>query len=140
MKNEFVPYKIAVKLKEIGFDEPCLAWYYGPDLWMVDQKEAQPINSRKGSIRGGNGVLAPTRQSALSWFREKHGLWVSFRYDDCDCVEKDVCWYVDHSFSYGIGPLFITNKLNDFATLEEAEIGCIGVLVDIVKNGPKHYM
>lgn len=25
MKKEFVPYELAVKLKELGFDEPCLA-------------------------------------------------------------------------------------------------------------------
>jgi hypothetical protein len=28
MKREFVPYELAVKLKELGFDEPCLASYY----------------------------------------------------------------------------------------------------------------
>lgn len=29
MKHLFVPYELAVKLKEKGFDERCLAWY-GP--------------------------------------------------------------------------------------------------------------
>ena len=27
MKNQFVTYEIALKLKELEFDEPCLAWY-----------------------------------------------------------------------------------------------------------------
>ena len=27
MKDQFVPYEIAVKLKEKGFDQPCLGYY-----------------------------------------------------------------------------------------------------------------
>ena len=27
MKEQFVTYEIALKLKELGFDEECLAWY-----------------------------------------------------------------------------------------------------------------
>lgn len=28
MKDQFVPYEIAERLKEVGFDEPCMAFYY----------------------------------------------------------------------------------------------------------------
>jgi hypothetical protein len=28
MKNEFIPYEHALELKELGFDEPCLAYWY----------------------------------------------------------------------------------------------------------------
>ena len=27
MKEQFVPYELAAKLKELGFDEACLAFY-----------------------------------------------------------------------------------------------------------------
>jgi hypothetical protein len=27
MEKEFVPYELAVKLKELGFDEPCFGYY-----------------------------------------------------------------------------------------------------------------
>jgi hypothetical protein len=27
MENEFIPYEQALALKELGFDEPCLAYY-----------------------------------------------------------------------------------------------------------------
>jgi hypothetical protein len=27
MEKEFIPYKQALALKELGFDEPCLGWY-----------------------------------------------------------------------------------------------------------------
>ena len=29
MKNEFIPYEQAFDLKELGYDEPCLAFYDG---------------------------------------------------------------------------------------------------------------
>ena len=34
MENEFIPYEQALALKELGFDEPCLAKYikYGEDV------------------------------------------------------------------------------------------------------------
>ena len=28
MKEQFVTYEIALKLKELGFDEPCIAYYF----------------------------------------------------------------------------------------------------------------
>jgi len=28
MEREFVPYMLAVKLKELGFDEPCFGYYH----------------------------------------------------------------------------------------------------------------
>ena len=31
MEKQFVTYEIALKLKELGFDEPCLASYYTDD-------------------------------------------------------------------------------------------------------------
>lgn len=38
LEKEFVPLDRALKLQELGFNEPCIAWYYGTDLWMVDQR------------------------------------------------------------------------------------------------------
>lgn len=32
MSSEFVPYETALKLKEIGFNLPCIAWYYIPEI------------------------------------------------------------------------------------------------------------
>lgn len=29
LEKEFVPYEIALELKELGFNEPCFGYYYG---------------------------------------------------------------------------------------------------------------
>ena len=42
MEEQFVPYELAIKLKELGFDEPCLGgfdddkkWWHHPDSDVV---------------------------------------------------------------------------------------------------------
>ena len=32
MKREFVPYELALKLKELGFDGTCFGWYENNEL------------------------------------------------------------------------------------------------------------
>jgi hypothetical protein len=83
MQEHFVNYNQALALKELGFDEPCFGFY---DIF---------TNEVKGGnfpCEGSNN--APLKSQVFKWFREEHGIWVTFEYDDCDCVEANVCWYV----------------------------------------------
>ena len=121
MQEHFVNYNQALSLKELGFDEPCLGGWDKPgDWWWHPDSDIT--------------VDGPLKSQVFKWFREKHGIWVTFEYDDCDCVEANVCWYVGKCFTYGIGPLFLTNELNDFKTYEEAESACIDKLIEIIKE------
>lgn len=36
MKDQFVSYPIALKLKELGFDEPCFGYYTPMKEWMME--------------------------------------------------------------------------------------------------------
>lgn len=128
MEKEFVPYPLALRLKALGFDEPCFAWY-GSDY------TPQISGSYKNSTHTFNYcVSAPILSQAFRWFREECGIWVTFEYDDCDCVEADICWYVGKCFRYGIGPLFLTNELGDFKTSQEAELACLEKLLEIIES------
>ena len=130
MEKEFVPYPLALRMKQLGFDEPCFAYY---DYYT----KGVPLEMY-GLDHDGSGQPAPTYSQAFRWFREQKGMWVTFEYHDCDCVEADVCWYVGKCFIYGIGPLFLTNELGDFKTLEEAEAACLEVLIEIVEKKRKY--
>jgi len=86
MKEQFVPYEIAKKLEEKGFDEECLAGYYvfggnkeqggdeqtEPELFMdgydIDYREAE-LNMHAYYY-----CDAPLWQQVVDWFREKHGI------------------------------------------------------------------
>lgn len=104
MKEQFVTYEIALALKELGFNEPCLAYYTtGNDVTL--NKDGNPTNfvllSEKlrgelvghGSVKNelfkwlkdndrtngelytlSESITAPLWQQAIDWFREKHNL------------------------------------------------------------------
>ena len=74
--EDFVPYDIAVKLKEKGFKEQCLAYYtkdsnfyyntsYGSDV----ENAFKSFNSRPNHICG-KRIDAPTISQVLKWLRE----------------------------------------------------------------------
>jgi len=72
MKEQFVTYEIALKLKELGFDEPCLACYIDKQLhleqpdYLRSQKKADYIFGPQ------NVILAPLWQQVIDWFREEY--------------------------------------------------------------------
>lgn len=76
MKHLFVPYELALKLKEKGFNEPCLTYYY-PDKELSDVFRGGVLNSKCADVH----VAAPTHQQAVDWFREKHGLHIEVWFD-----------------------------------------------------------
>lgn len=95
MTKQFIPYEIAWKLKEIGFTEPCIGWWYNPtgndpDLFLVEGREAEDNNSvvldpdredMKDVVNWEQiceskklSCSAPLWQQIIDWFREKHSI------------------------------------------------------------------
>ena len=68
METEFVPYELAVKLKPIGFDEPCLACYTENAIGRGDKLQffVKPIKCNDDYVF----VSAPTFSQAFRWFDE----------------------------------------------------------------------
>jgi len=72
MKHLFVPYELAVKLKEKGFDEECLGYFdvdkgYTLGYYLCYREES--FNSFLSE-----GIAAPLYQQVLDWLREKHDI------------------------------------------------------------------
>lgn len=71
MKNIFVSKNIAQKLKKIGFDEPCIA-YYGAEI-----NETYPFNVQYKPILisinqpSEKAIPAPTWEQVFKWFRDR---------------------------------------------------------------------
>lgn len=119
MKKEFVSYKLAGYLEELGFDEPCLA--------TIDQTEYIHIKGTREPIRGAMmyyPVDCPLYQQAFRWFRDKYGV--------LHDIDFGIGW------GYGFIPVGTELKLpttftEGFDTYEEAELACLTKLVEIVK-------
>ena len=104
MKENFVSYNSALKLKELGFDEPCLAYYLLPEIertgeiilhycargkeilknedwsWVYQnfpmfRKYLKAEHCYKYSLnRSKIYATAPLLQQAQKWLREKHDI------------------------------------------------------------------
>jgi hypothetical protein len=127
MTKEFVPYELALKLKELGFDEPCWAWWHIEDCdtrFCYSEQRSPIINSRETEIVG-----LPTFSQAFRWFREKYNL------------EGQVTSWIRggiFEYYYSTQPLGKSSVYNcdEYIgkTYEEAELECLKKLIQIVKN------
>ena len=94
MEKEFVPYEIAIKLKEKGFDNDCLAGYVLNRDGITSLMGCGALRfDADGFINPYSEILpAPLWQQVIDWLREKHNLiiWVEARY----CFEKKYLWFI----------------------------------------------
>ena len=76
MKEQFVPYDIALKLKELDFDEPCLAMFSRVgELFSLDCADYDSLKGCNNSdLNYYYPVSAPLFQQAFEWLRKKHNL------------------------------------------------------------------
>ena len=138
MNKEFIPYEEAIALKELGFDELCLAYYQkssviGDDtiLPLIIRKEATNWNDNSFSKLGVPFYSAPLYQQAFRWFREKHK-WSSYiksiEYIGHNGVKQ--VWEVNLKYL----PTNSEHKGMVYETYEEAELSCLIKLIEIVKD------
>jgi hypothetical protein len=68
MKEQFVTYEIALKLKKLGFDEPCLGYYHINQNYPDGYSFTMGEDTRTSDCT----VKAPLYQQAIDWFRGKY--------------------------------------------------------------------
>ena len=119
MKKEFVTYEQAVALKELGFDEDCLAFYNGKFL------DSSDYNFDDGTSKDiGLCIKVPLKQQVFRWFREKYE-WITSIRDNKFPDMSGKQYY----FEYGY-----RNSYERYVTYEEAENACIDKLIELGKE------
>ena len=150
MEKEFVNYKQALALKELGFDEPCFTKFenyfnrtklqpiiatlalnspYENEYNGYDQKIINDDTRRwfftgyKNSIKDHNQNIlsAPLYQQAFRWFREKYKLHASIYL----LQNKWNCQV------FNIENINYITRFELFETYEEAELECLKKLIEI---------
>jgi len=133
MEKEFIPYELALELKELGFDEPCLGWFKNNelttsfnDLYMNPKERGKRFEI----------IKAPLYQQAFKWFREVHNLrgFIGYR--------PNVKQFDYHIYDMGLSGMdYVTQRTMEafnkdplVGTYEEAELGCLKQLIQIIKN------
>ena len=123
-EKDFLPYEQALALKELGFDEPCLATYH---------KELHTIIPIYAEYTNQDVIKAPLYQQAFRWFREKHNIdawvqpFVSEKHGKPFLPDESYAYYI---FEDGV---YVADGVN-FLDSEEAELACLKKLIEIVKQ------
>ena len=120
MEKEFIPYEQALELKELGFDEVCLAWHNSGRLF-IDNYNA--INSK---MDFDYCCALPLYQQAFKWFRENHGIMYT--------VDNNIVGNTFHGSFTKINSNYESDYTDDFATYEDAQLASLKKLIEIVKN------
>ena len=134
---EFIPYTQALELKQLGFYEPCWAWYNIPDedVRYCYSEGRSPITNIQeewdAKIDGKpvENIGLPTFSQAFKFIREKYNLigLVEGGYDNGKNIFTYVIWE-------GFKDI-ITDDY--FETPEEAELNCLNELIKMLKENGK---
>jgi hypothetical protein len=112
MEKEFIPYELAVKLKALGFNEPCFAFFNGIHL------SFSRFDTLGELLDIGKCIEAPTYSQAFRWFRDKYNIHIRIeKYDETKWWANWGSW---------------TSEVYD--SYEGAEEICLEKLIEIVEN------
>lgn len=163
MENEFVPFELAVRLKDLGFDEPCLAYFNGnrpsrlggegsnyidnmhqwrntflsfkdEDIVLTPEKD---WTDEPNTVRKkwGMTVASPLWQQAFDWFREKHNI-VQTIY----CNASGFIWELHYNTERGGSHICDSGETGDcemsgmFTRYEKAREACLEKLIELIEK------
>ncbi len=115
MEKEFLPYEIALELKELGFSKRCLKSYYKGSSLLVGY----------GNVYD---TPAPTFSQCFRWFREKYDKYGVVNIDLSNNLEDKIFVYmIEDKLGY------IIDRSEEYNTYEEAELECLKKLIELIK-------
>jgi hypothetical protein len=124
MNNEFIPFEQALDLKELGFDEPCIAHFVKHDDEIKCILDSDDFDEWWTNNSDNLQVKAPLYQQAFRWFRDKYNLHNGIYpyYDEYEFQIKDFRLSTNTPINGGL------------MKYEEAELACLDKLIEIVKS------
>jgi len=128
MEKYFCDYNQSLALKELGFDEPCIAFYWNSGKFYTCAEYRHRIEFHKQNQLGDynyDSTSAPLKSQVFEWFRTEHNLKGFIEpVEYLDDTHETYMWFVYNECHSGVKQL----------TFEEAESACIDKLIEIVKN------
>jgi hypothetical protein len=141
MEKEFVPYELALKMKQLGYDGSCFAiWTQGwnefewsstmlPRIFSSKFRlnDTQSYGAYTNNPDAAFGIAAPTYSQAFKFFRDNYRLSVLIH----DCLDD----YIGEILEWTICENTIKHEVpNRIDTYEEAELACLEKLIEIAEN------
>ena len=103
MNNEFVPKELSLKLKDIGFNEACFAYYVEEhnNVKIFSEPWSSNLTNTYDYFVGSDNFIpwsctAPTINQVLRWFEKEHGMYVEWLIDmwgdDEKVTDEMICY------------------------------------------------
>jgi hypothetical protein len=132
LEKEFLPYELALKMKAIGFNEPCVYYVDKNNNSYIYNFQTHPDEFIEWC--GVNVIPTPTFSQCFRWFREKYNIdaWVQ----PFTSIKSNGKMYLpDESYSFFIfkDGIWVDDKI-DFVEPENAELACLIKLIEIVES------
>lgn len=131
MRDQFVPYNLALKLKELGFDEPCLASYTQNAYGSFAQKLQYFVEPVDGINSDHVFVAAPLWQQAFDFLLKKHYLYSAIIPTITMYWTFKITTVVDGEIEV---PPYKNVDATDYSTYEEAREACLEKLIQILEE------
>jgi hypothetical protein len=123
--KDFTLYPEALELKELGFDEPCFAWYHLGDTLLSDITmgyEKTDFLYTQDDMEE-TQCTAPTYSQAFRWFR-----------DNGKVAEIFSQLLPSNKYKWGFKIQGIEGVTDGFFTYEEAELACLREMIKLIKK------
>ena len=122
LKKQFIPYELALELKELGFDEECFRHYTEDNKMLL------------GSANTKYYTLAPLYQQVFDFFRNKYNIHTSFKpvFGEKNYNKYKCNIYVNERIVQVMKYEFPDNPY--FDSYEEARLECLKKLIEIVNK------
>jgi hypothetical protein len=119
--QNFVNYETALKLKKLGFNNSCIAYYNKKELFSFHQICNEPLKAYY--IKMSNRLCCPLKSQVFEWFREKYKL-----HSTITSISQESWQYHITKPQESLGKLYE----EDFYTYQEAETACIEKLITLI--------
>ena len=123
--KDFTLYPEALELKQLGFDEPCFAFYDESLYFPNNENQYGTFCNQKLDA---SSCSAPTYSQAFRWFRDNYRLNTQIAFCEYS-VSSENSW--KYTLDNPTNVLIWNGKFN---TYEEAELECLKVLIEMVKT------
>jgi hypothetical protein len=138
MKKEFVTYELALRMKQLGFDEPHFGLYGKSEANLY-----KVIGDKFDVVDNIHFIKAPTFSQAFRWFRDKYNIFPEIV---TDCTTEPKFCYTYTRFFGNQNDLSSEewgweNNIGQYSLLhriyEEAELACLEKLIEIIEQKEK---
>lgn len=122
MKKQFVPYRQSLELKELGFNQECIARYW-TNIFQL--RSPENFNSENHKI---NSVSAPIWQQCFNWIEDNYKIYVT--------MDNLILSYSIVTITESEGIKIVRNmSANDyFKSREEINLECLKELLQIINK------